>query len=234
MVNTHQCIAQLEEALADLQGSHASTATAHQQQAQQDFAKQLGAGLASRLQAVSFNTADVSRILACVRSTLTNDDLLGQYNKALQLPSMPDACRAVECALEALRHSSCTCQAQTSSLQQQVRAHILLTLLAAAQACLPADDGNTNRHSVRHSRLVQGDQTPTSCLPSEPCGEELCSNVLRQLHGLFEQYKDTGKQLTALGEQVDRARAGITDLAEQLQASPRHKNVEALDKVSCS
>lgn len=109
-------IVQLEGALAALEGSHASTA--QEQQAQHAFAEQLGAGLASRLQAVSFTPADVTKILACVDSTLASEDLLGQYFKAVQPASISAAQGAVKQALQALQQSDCSDEVQLYSLQQ--------------------------------------------------------------------------------------------------------------------
>lgn len=63
-------------------------------------------------------------------------------------------------------------------------------------------------------------------------GEELCSGVLQQLQGLIGQYKDTGKQLTELGEQLGTAREVLATLDEQLQVPPSHAQYEDLVKVS--
>lgn len=96
------CQAQLEAALAALDGSLTSP---EQQAAQEQFARQLGVGLASRLQDALFKPADVTRILDCVESTLTGDDLLGQYTKAVQPAGMAAAQSAVKDVLHVLQLS---------------------------------------------------------------------------------------------------------------------------------
>lgn len=70
-----------------------------------------------------------------------------------------------------------------------------------------------------------------SATDTQQQGLDLCTQLSKQLQGQMVHYKETGKQLTAIGEQLGKASEGLTCLNEQLQAAPASSQAEILSKV---